>query len=103
MRPYSPARTARLTLSAPPPEEDVTQVQSRALALAPQLAPLIEVDGESVAASVDAVAAAAYDLQFTEPEVAVGLHGLATVLNAARFLKSVNFLFACRMLFMSLF
>jgi len=75
-----------------PRPDDVAQVQKRALAIAKDFpaesAPIPRKD--SFVASVDAVAEAAYHLQWTEPEVAVGLHGLATVLNAARGFQVVS-------------
>jgi hypothetical protein len=75
-----------------PRPDDVAQVQKRALAIAKDFpaegAPIPHKD--SFVASVDAVAEAAYHLQWTEPEVAVGLHGLATVLNAARGFQAVS-------------
>ncbi|KIM27481.1 hypothetical protein M408DRAFT_165349 [Serendipita vermifera MAFF 305830] len=61
---------------------DGRQVEERAAAIGRKVAPLL--DPSSVAASLDTLATAAYQLQNADPEVSEGLHGLAAILHAAR-------------------
>jgi hypothetical protein len=58
------------------------QLEERAAAIGRKVAPLL--DPSSIAASLDTLATAAFQLQNAEPDVSEGLHGLAAILHAAR-------------------
>ena len=64
------------------------QLEERAAAIGRKVAPLL--DPSSIAASLDTLATAAFQLQNAEPDVSEGLHGLAAILHAARNSQSVR-------------
>lgn len=76
------------------------RVENRAAAIGKKVAPIL--DPENVAASLETLATAAYQLQHAEPEVAAGLQGLAAVLHSASTSHSVSFMFFSHLITLNL-
>lgn len=66
------------------------QIEARAKAIGTKVAPFLSPD--RISASLDTLAAAAYELQNEHPDVSESLNGLAVILNAARSSRPVGFL-----------
>jgi hypothetical protein len=72
-----------------PPPRGRRQLEERAIAIGKKLAPLL--DPTRIAASLDTLATAAYQLQSAEPGISESLNGLAAILHAAHSKHLVSF------------